>query len=78
MTDVYIPWNPVKSSNIQALAYDLISKKMYVRFKSGAEYSYENVPADTFESIANARSVGHQFSELVRSKPDEYPYTKIK
>lgn len=78
MTDNYVPWNPVKSSNIQALAYDLTSKKMYVRFKSGAEYFYENVPADIFHAIETSRSVGGKFSELVRSKPDEFPYTKLK
>jgi len=78
MSDTYVPWSSVHSSNIEALAYNLTDKKMYVRFKSGAEYSYENVPADIFDSISKARSVGGKFSELVRSKPDEFPYTKIK
>jgi len=78
MTDAYIPWSSVKSSNIEALAYNLTEKKMYVRFKSGSEYSYKNVPADVFQSISGARSVGSTFSTLVRSKPDEFPYTKIK
>ena len=68
-------WHTVESSNVDALAYD--GEYFYTRFKSGAVYRYENVTDTIFKEILGAASVGRTLNELVKSKPDEYPYTRL-
>jgi len=70
-----IDWNPVESSNIQALAYDGVF--MYVRFLSGGIYRYGNVPESVYQELLNAESVGGSFHRLIKKNPDKYPYQKL-
>ena len=67
-------WNPVESSNIEALAYE--NKHLKIKFKNGSEYHYQNVSQEVFEKILHAASVGRTFHELIKSKPAEYPFTR--
>lgn len=68
---------PVQSSNINAIGHDAETKTLTVRFHNGTEYAYRNVEADTFVKILAAPSVGSAFHTLVKSKPDEFPYTRV-
>lgn len=48
-----------KSSNIAATGYDPHSKTLAVQFRGGGRvYHYEGVPADLFEQMHKAESVG--------------------
>lgn len=53
---------PVSSGHIEAMGWE--DDTMMIRFKTGAEYMYNNVSFDTYESIKEAPSVG---SALARS-----------
>lgn len=57
---------PVKSSAIQAVAYDVEDKTLTVRFKQGAEYDYYDVPKEKFEGLLKAESVGKYFNKYIR------------
>lgn len=58
----------VESSNINSFWYDPKKRLMRVRFLSGAEYEYYNVPERIFIALLNANSHGSKFWELARTK----------
>jgi hypothetical protein len=61
--DIY----PIHSSVIAALGYDDATQTLGVRFNSGTEYLYFDVPEELFVEIATAKSVGQVFDEKVRN-----------
>lgn len=66
-------WTPVRSSNIEALAYH--AGRLVVQFRHGSVYSYQNVPYRLFRELTRAESAGRDFIRLVRNHPSEYPFT---
>jgi hypothetical protein len=64
----------VESSNIAELGYDCLSKRLYVRFKNGTMYFYENVPESVYKCLDSAPSIGGYFSANIRYN---YSYHKI-
>lgn len=58
------------SSNIAAI--DHVDGKLYVKFHSGAEYDYPDVPVEIHDKLSAAHdageSVGKAFHVLVKSK----------
>lgn len=62
----------VSSSNISDVGYQL--GKLYVKFHSGGTYSYDDVPYDVYDEIAQAESVGRTFHRRVKGK---YRYTRL-
>jgi hypothetical protein len=70
-----LTWESVESSNIESLAHD--ANAMYVRFKGGAIYQYENVSRETYESVRDADSVGGAFHKLIKSNAAAYPFKKL-
>lgn len=58
---------PVASSNIAEMAYDSKSRKMGIRFNSGAEYEYANVSPAVYSQIINAPSIGKAFAAVKNS-----------
>ena len=64
----------VESSNIAELGYDYSSKNLYVRFKSGTMYCYENVPESVYKSLDSTPSIGGYFNANIRYN---YIYHKI-
>lgn len=62
----------VESSNVEVVGYDN-ERRLYVRFKSGDTYVYDNVPESIFKTIATAKlkggSCGKTYNQLVRSNP---------
>lgn len=67
---------PVKSSLIVALAYDATSRALGVRFTSGKEYRYFNVPAALYRALLDASSVGGLFERMV--KQAGYDFERIR
>jgi hypothetical protein len=46
----------VVSSNIKAISYDGVEKKLYVKFNTGKIYVYFKVPAGVFADMITASS----------------------
>jgi hypothetical protein len=62
------------SSNIESVAYDKDDSMLLVRFQTGSEYAYYNVPEDKYQNLLEAESKGKFFVKEI--KP-EYEYKKI-
>ena len=61
-------WVFVQSSNINALSYDEEENSIYVRFHSGGEYKYLNVPYYVFRDFLSAASKGKFFFWRIKDK----------
>ena len=59
---------PVKSSNIKSIGYDPASKKMQVRFSSGATYEYLGVTVEEHFALVGAESIGAHFAKHIRPR----------
>jgi len=59
-------WLPVKSSNIEAVAYDPEKKILSVRFIKSGIYHYFDVPQNIFDELRDAESVGKYFAEWIK------------
>ena len=57
---------PVRSSTLQAVAYDEASRTLFVQFRSAATYEYRDVPPETYGALLAARSVGRYFTNKIR------------
>ena len=55
--------HPVKSSNVEAIGHD--GTALHVKFKNGGEYRYAGVPAQTFNKLKAADSVGKYLREHI-------------
>lgn len=66
-------WVPVSSSNLNAVAYE--NGILYIQFKSGSIYSYDNVPQSVYQELMSASSHGKYFSAYIRNS---YPYRRIR
>ena len=66
----------VVSSNIDSVGYDEENEIMYIRFKSGSEYSYTRVPVKLYEGLINAPSKGKFFARFIKNRGDII-YNKI-
>jgi len=64
-----------KSTYLVSISYDQPTKIMTVVFIDGARIAYHDVSARTFNAVANAKSPGEKFSELVK---DDYRFTILK
>lgn len=63
---------PVKSSNIDAVGHE--GDVLTVQFRNGVKYRYSGVPADTFENLMKADSIGKFVNSEI--KPN-FPYEKV-
>lgn len=54
----------VKSSNIEAIGHE--GETLVVRFRGGAVYEYEAVPAEIAAKLVQAKSLGSAFALLIR------------
>ena len=64
----------VSSSNIQSVGY--LNGQMYVQFKNGGLYRYDNVPNELYWRMRRASSVGRFFHRFIKQQP-QYPWTRI-
>jgi len=60
-------WHPVISSNVSAWKYDPRAKTLTVRFKSGREYRFGQVPQDVAEGLGTAGSAGKYFNAAIKN-----------
>lgn len=62
----------ISSSNIERIGYQ--RSKLYIQFKSGGSYAYDNVPFKIFDALRSDESAGKAFHKLVRGK---FGYRKL-
>ncbi|OMF40338.1 KTSC domain-containing protein [Paenibacillus peoriae] len=67
-------WQSVNSSNMDSVAYDADSSTLYVRFNSGATYSYSGVPQSEYNGLMSASSHGTYLNAHIKGS---YPYQKL-
>ena len=58
----------VESSNLAAIGYDPETEVLRVRFKTGGEYEYADVPRETAKSFKTADSVGKFFFSEIKNE----------
>lgn len=63
------PMVPVKSSMLEAVGYDSVSRVLSARFK-GSAYVHPtlDVPPETHAELMAAPSIGKAYNELIRGK----------
>lgn len=64
-----------KSTYLASISYDQSTKTMVVVFIDGAKIVYHGISPRTYNAVANAKSPGEKFTELVR---DKYDFTILK
>ena len=66
-TDRYGFWTDFVSSNIDGIDYDANKKQLWIRFHSGAVYTYFNVPVRVAQGFYSTSSKGHYFWKHIRN-----------
>ena len=62
----------VESSQIHSIGYDPEAKELHVEFKTGARYSYADVPASLWRDFDESKSKGTFFHKLIKNGGFEY------
>lgn len=66
-------WQHVQSSNIEAIAFDVDTQTLCVRFHNGSVYTYLGTNEDIFVAMKAADSVGRYLNNVIKAT---YPYTR--
>ena len=61
---------PVESSNLKALHYDEVEKKLYIKFHNARIFVYFKVPEQEYLDLYNAPSCGKKFHISIKGKYD--------
>ncbi len=69
-----VAWTPVESSNISQVGYDAGAQELRVRFNSGSEYVYSDVPGQVFTDFLAADSKGQFLNQNIKG---QYEYSKV-
>ena len=56
------------SSCLKRAEYDDVRRTLTLTFTSGRVYEYAGVPADVFEMLISAGSIGKKFNSLIRNR----------
>jgi hypothetical protein len=65
-----LDWIDLESSTVTSAAYDPDTEMIYVRFKDGGVYSYDQCPPHVWEEFtAPGQSPGKFLNEILRYKP---------
>ena len=62
------------SSHVQKVEYNDDCKSLRVEYQNGRVYNFSNVPADVYEELVLAPSVGKFLNEFVY---ENYDYTRV-
>ena len=65
---------PVTSSNIKSIGYDVATSTLEVEFHNGGVYQYSGVPESVYVGLMQAASHGSYFHQHIR---DRYSYIKV-
>ena len=64
---------PVRSSNLQSVGYDAVTRTLEIAFVSGV-YQYFEVPAAVHQALMEAKSKGAYHAAFIK---DQYRYAKV-
>lgn len=67
-------WVDLDNSNVKAAAIDEQSSTLYVKFNSGAVYSYIGADSMIFNGLIGAESAGKYLAAVIKPK---YAYTLV-
>lgn len=78
-SDANVTYEPVESSNIAAIGYEIGLGNLWVRFHSGAKYVYYHVPSHLYLDFRASLSKGHFLWLVIRGKGTDsiYAYDKV-
>ena len=71
-----LEWIPVDSSNLAAVAYAADFRRLFVRFKNGNTYAYEDVHEGIYQQMLMAPSKGKFLHEAIK-RGSQYVYTRV-
>jgi hypothetical protein len=63
----------VTSSNLKSVGYDPAKRVLEIEFQNGRVYRYHNVPAEEYDELMKAPSLGRYFIANIR---DGYQYDR--
>lgn len=66
--------DPVASSNIMSIGYDVASETLEIEFQQGAVYQYYNVPKPIYDELKAAPSKGKFFASQIKNI---FPYARV-
>ena len=69
-----IPMVAVNSSNIESVGYDQDTETLYVEFKNGSAYKYDNVPFWKFTELVDADSAGKYLNAEIKG---QHEYSRL-
>ena len=72
--DLAMTPQPVSSSNIAAVGYDLGTQTLTIEFRSGGTYEFYDVPEEVFQGLMAASSHGPYFQSEIRGR---YRYVRV-
>ncbi len=64
----------VESSSLRSIGYERTTETLEVEFKNGGVYRYGSVPAEIWNQLRGADSIGRFFQDHVR---DHFPTTRV-
>lgn len=68
-------WVPIDgSSTIHSTAYSKSENKLYIRYKTGQIYSYDDVPVSVYNEMLQADSIGRFVRDNIAY---EYKYKRV-
>jgi len=65
---------PVESSDLSSVGYDLSTKTLEIEFNSGGVYQYFDVPENIHSELMSAPSKGKYFHKFIKNV---YRYQKV-
>lgn len=65
---------PVSSSNIAAIGYDVNSQTLEIEFLNGGVYQYFDVPQHVYDDLMSAGSHGQYLAQNIKGA---YRYSKV-
>lgn len=65
---------PVESSSLQSVGYDVTNQVLEIQFRTGRVYRYFGVPPDVYSSLMQASSLGAFFNASIR---DQYAFERV-
>lgn len=77
-----LPWVEVESSNLRRVAWVQVGSEaelgtLWVEFKTGRAYRYENVEKAMLDKMVEAESVGRFFNAFIKANPGAYPVERV-
>jgi len=69
-----VTWESVESTNIDMIGYDEDNSQLHVKFRSGAEYVYNEVPPAVYQEFLDADSKGKFLNERIKGR---YYYARV-